>query len=170
MISTPATAADGVRDAHRWGSRAVAQRFLATLRLPVVASPMFIVSTPALVIAQCKAGVVGSIPALNARPKELLKDWIAEIKEALAAHDKAHPEAPSAPFAVNQIAHRTNEVFRVLTAISVIVLPLTLVASIWGMNVHVPGESDTLAFYLVVGVMLAMLVGLILYFRRRGWL
>ena len=109
MGSTPATAAEGARKAHRWGSRAVAERFLATLRLPVVASPMFIVSTPALVIAQCKAGVVGSIPALNARPKELLMDWIAEIKEALAAHDKAHPEAPSAPFAVNQIAHRTND-------------------------------------------------------------
>ena len=70
----------------------------------------------------------------------------------------------------SQIAHRTNEVFRVLTAISVIVLPLTLVASIWGMNVRVPGESDTLAFYLVLGLMLAMLVGLIMYFRRRGWL
>src|SRR5688572_20781847 len=68
------------------------------------------------------------------------------------------------------IAHRTNETFRVLTAISVIVLPLTLVASIWGMNVGVPGESDTLAFYLVLGVMFAMLVGLIMYFRRRGWL
>lgn len=110
MASNPATAADGVRIAHpRSGSRAVAERFLATLRVPVVASPMFIVSTPALVIAQCKAGVVGSIPALNARPKELLRDWIAEIKEALAAHDKAHPRAPSAPFAVNQIAHRTND-------------------------------------------------------------
>jgi magnesium transporter len=70
----------------------------------------------------------------------------------------------------SQIAHRTNEVFRVLTAISVIVLPLTLVASIWGMNVHVPGEANTAAFYAVLGVMLAMLVGLILYFRRRGWL
>ena len=70
----------------------------------------------------------------------------------------------------SSIAHRTNETFRVLTAISVIVLPLTLVASIWGMNVHVPGESDTLAFYLVLAVMLAMLIGLIMYFRRRGWL
>ena len=68
------------------------------------------------------------------------------------------------------IAHRTNATFRVLTAISVIVLPLTLVASIWGMNVRVPGEADTLAFYLVLGLMLAMLVGLILFFRRRGWL
>jgi nitronate monooxygenase len=70
---------------------------------------MFIVSTPALVIAQCKAGIVGSIPALNARPKEMLRDWIAEIKEALAVHDRLHPDAPSAPFAINQIAHRTND-------------------------------------------------------------
>ena len=69
-----------------------------------------------------------------------------------------------------EIAHRSNAVFRVLTAISVIVLPLTLVASIWGMNVHVPGEGDTLAFYVVLGVMFAMLVGLVAYFRRRGWL
>ncbi|HEX5781726.1 MAG TPA: magnesium/cobalt transporter CorA [Solirubrobacteraceae bacterium] len=70
----------------------------------------------------------------------------------------------------SQIAHRTNETFRVLTAISVIVLPLTLVASVWGMNVHVPGQNSLLAFFLVCGLMLAMLVGLILYFRRRGWL
>jgi magnesium transporter len=70
----------------------------------------------------------------------------------------------------SQIAHRTNETFRVLTAISVIVLPLTLVASIWGMNVKVPGESNLTAFFLVLGLMLAMLLGLILYFRRRGWL
>ena len=91
------------------GSRPVAERFLAKLRLPVVASPMFIISTPALVIAQCKAGVVGSIPALNARPKERLRDWLAEIKEALSAHDRVNPDAPSAPFAVNQIAHRSND-------------------------------------------------------------
>jgi magnesium transporter len=70
----------------------------------------------------------------------------------------------------SEIAHRSNEVFRVLTAISVIVLPLTLVASVWGMNVHVPGESDTTAFWLVLGLMLAMLIGLVVYFRRRGWL
>ncbi|WP_407941145.1 NAD(P)H-dependent flavin oxidoreductase [Neoaquamicrobium microcysteis] len=82
---------------------------MARLRLPVVAAPMFIVSTPRLVVEQCKAGVVGAIPALNARPKELLKDWIAEIREALAAHDRVHPEAPAAPFALNQIAHRTND-------------------------------------------------------------
>jgi nitronate monooxygenase len=91
------------------GSRATADAFMARLRLPVVASPMFIVSTPKLVIAQCKAGIVGSIPALNARPKELLADWIAEIKEALAAHDRANPEKLAAPFALNQIAHRTND-------------------------------------------------------------
>jgi nitronate monooxygenase len=95
--------------ARQRGSRATAKNFLATLRLPVVGSPMFIVSTPALVIAQCKAGIVGSIPALNARPKEMLKDWIAEIKEALAVHDRLYPDAPSAPFAINQIAHRTND-------------------------------------------------------------
>lgn len=93
----------------RTGARATADAFMARLRLPVVASPMFIVSTPKLVIAQCKAGVVGSIPALNARPKELLADWIAEIKEELAAHDRAHPDLPAAPFALNQIAHRTND-------------------------------------------------------------
>jgi nitronate monooxygenase len=91
------------------GSRAAAKDFLAALRLPVVGSPMFIVSTPALVIAQCKAGIVGSIPALNARPKEMLKDWIAEIKEALSVHDRLYPDAPCAPFAINQIAHRTND-------------------------------------------------------------
>ncbi|MGE0233192.1 MAG: NAD(P)H-dependent flavin oxidoreductase [Flavobacteriaceae bacterium] len=79
------------------------------LRLPVVGSPMFIVSTPELVIEQCKAGIVGSIPALNARPKELLRDWIVQIKEELATHDRTHPDQPSAPFAVNQIAHRTND-------------------------------------------------------------
>ncbi|MCB1475782.1 MAG: nitronate monooxygenase [Rhodobiaceae bacterium] len=79
------------------------------LRFPVFGSPMFIVSTPELVIEQCKAGIVGSIPALNARPKELLRDWIVQIKEELAAYDLAHPDAPSAPFAINHIAHRTNE-------------------------------------------------------------
>jgi nitronate monooxygenase len=79
------------------------------LRLPVVASPMFIISNPDLVIAQCKAGVVGSFPALNARPKEQLDDWLAEIRETLDAHDRAHPDRPSAPFAVNQIVHRSND-------------------------------------------------------------
>ncbi|MCZ2499110.1 nitronate monooxygenase [Xylophilus sp. Kf1] len=83
--------------------------FLRGLRLPVIASPLFIISVPALVIAQCKAGIVGSMPALNARPAELLEDWLAEITEALAAHDRAHPERPAAPFAINQIVHKTND-------------------------------------------------------------
>ena len=79
------------------------------LRIPVIAAPLFIVSNPQLVIAQCKAGVVGSFPALNARPQEELERWIVEIKTALAAHDAAHPDRPSAPFAVNQIVHRSND-------------------------------------------------------------
>ena len=78
------------------------------LRLPVIGAPLFIISHPALVIAQCKAGIVGAFPALNARPASQLDEWLHEITEALAAHDKAHPEAPSAPFAVNQIVHRSN--------------------------------------------------------------
>ncbi|MBC5767844.1 NAD(P)H-dependent flavin oxidoreductase [Ramlibacter albus] len=78
------------------------------LRLPAIAAPLFIISTPQLVIAQCKAGIVGSMPALNARPPELLDDWLAEITETLAAHDRKHPEAPAAPFAINQIVHRSN--------------------------------------------------------------
>ncbi len=79
------------------------------LRLPVIASPMFIVSNPDLVIAQCKAGIVGSFPALNARPQSMLDEWIHRIEEELAAWDRAHPEAPSAPYAVNQIVHKTND-------------------------------------------------------------
>ena len=79
------------------------------LRLPVIAAPMFIVSHPALVIAQCKAGIVGSFPALSARTPDLLDAWLAEIGEALAAHDRDHPASPAAPFAVNQIVHRTNQ-------------------------------------------------------------
>ena len=79
------------------------------LRLPVVASPMFIISNPDLVIAQCQAGVVGSFPALNARPREQLDDWLAQIRETLDAYDRAHPDQPSAPFAVNQIVHRSND-------------------------------------------------------------
>lgn len=82
---------------------------LKKLSLPVVGAPMFIVSTPELVIAQCKAGVVGSFPALNARPASQLGEWISRIKEELAAHDAAHPDRPSAPFAVNQIVHRSND-------------------------------------------------------------
>lgn len=81
----------------------------ARMRLPVIGAPMFVVSTPKLVIAQCKAGVVGSFPALNARPKEALDDWLNEIKDAIARHDEAHPDRPAAPYAVNQIVHRTND-------------------------------------------------------------
>jgi nitronate monooxygenase len=80
-----------------------------TLQLPVIAAPLFIISTPRLVIAQCKAGIVGSMPALNARPAELLDEWLAEITEALAAHDRAHPESPAAPYAINQIVHKSND-------------------------------------------------------------
>ncbi|MBO9679912.1 MAG: nitronate monooxygenase [Acidovorax sp.] len=82
---------------------------LKKLTLPVIGSPLFIISNPKLVIEQCKAGIVGSMPALNARPAEQLEDWLAEITETLAAYDKAHPEAPSAPFAINQIVHKSND-------------------------------------------------------------
>lgn len=79
------------------------------LSLPVIGAPMFIVSGPELVIAQCKAGVVGSFPALNARPKEVLEEWIVRIKGELSAHRAANPGATIAPFAVNQIAHKSND-------------------------------------------------------------
>lgn len=79
------------------------------LRLPVVAAPLFIISNPDLVIAQCKAGVIGSFPALNARPAEELDRWLGKITTELAEYDAAHPEAPSAPFAVNQIVHSSND-------------------------------------------------------------
>ena len=81
---------------------------LKTLRLPAVASPMFILSNPDLVIAQCKAGVVGSFPALNARPAEQLEVWLKRITEELDAWNQANPDKPAAPFAVNQIVHRSN--------------------------------------------------------------
>ena len=81
------------------------------LRIPVIGAPLFIVSNPELVIAQCKAGIVGSFPALNARPQSQLDEWIHQINEALATHDRDHPDAPSAPFAVNQIVHRSNDRF-----------------------------------------------------------
>jgi nitronate monooxygenase len=81
---------------------------LKNLALPVVASPMFIVSYPELVLAQCKAGIVGSFPALNARPAELLDEWLTQIGEELAAHKAAHPEAIVGPVAVNQIVHQSN--------------------------------------------------------------
>jgi nitronate monooxygenase len=84
---------------------------LQRLRLPVIAAPMFIVSNPKLVIAQCTSGIVGSFPALNARPASQLDEWLHEITEALAAWDRDHPDAPAAPFAVNQIVHRSNDRF-----------------------------------------------------------
>ncbi|MBP8088003.1 MAG: nitronate monooxygenase [Polaromonas sp.] len=82
---------------------------LARLPLPIIGSPLFIISNPQLVIAQCIAGVVGSMPALNARPASQLDEWLAEITETLAAHDRAHPERPAAPFAINQIVHKSND-------------------------------------------------------------
>jgi nitronate monooxygenase len=82
---------------------------LQKLRFPVIGSPLFIVSNPKLVIAQCTSGIVGSFPALNARPASLLDEWLHEITEALAAWDRDHPERPAAPYAVNQIVHRSND-------------------------------------------------------------
>ncbi|TKD50465.1 NAD(P)H-dependent flavin oxidoreductase [Sphingomonas baiyangensis] len=79
------------------------------LALPIIGSPLFIISVPDLVIAQCKAGIVGSFPALNARPQTLLDEWLHRITEELAAHDRDHPDRPSAPFAVNQIVHKSND-------------------------------------------------------------
>lgn len=79
------------------------------LRLPLIGSPLFIISTPDLVIAQCKAGIVGSFPALNARPASLLDEWLHRITEELAEWDRDHPDTPSAPFAVNHIVHKTND-------------------------------------------------------------
>ena len=81
---------------------------LKDLRLPVIGSPLFIISNPKLVIAQCKAGIVGSMPALNARPASLLDEWLHEITEELAAYNARHPERPAAPFAINQIVHKSN--------------------------------------------------------------
>lgn len=78
------------------------------LRLPVIGSPLFIISGPELVIAQCKAGIIGSFPSLNARPSGVLDEWLHQITEELAAHDRDNPDRPSAPFAVNQIVHRSN--------------------------------------------------------------
>ncbi len=82
---------------------------LKDLPLPIIGAPLFIISTPVLVIAQCKAGVVGSMPALNARPASQLDDWLAEITETLAAHDATNPQQPAAPFAINQIVHKSND-------------------------------------------------------------
>ncbi|MCE2910809.1 MAG: NAD(P)H-dependent flavin oxidoreductase [Pseudomonadota bacterium] len=82
---------------------------LQDLPLPIIGAPLFIISHPALVIAQCTSGVVGSMPALNARPASQLEEWLHEITEALAAWDRAHPERKSAPYAINQIVHKSND-------------------------------------------------------------
>ncbi len=82
---------------------------LQSRALPVIAAPLFIISNPKLVIAQCTAGVIGSMPALNARPASQLEEWLAEITEGLAAWDRAHPESPAAPYAINQIVHKSND-------------------------------------------------------------
>lgn len=84
---------------------------LQNVRIPVIGAPLFIVSNPKLVIAQCTSGIVGSFPSLNARPASLLDEWLHEINEALAAWNRDHPERPAAPFAVNQIVHRSNDRF-----------------------------------------------------------
>jgi nitronate monooxygenase len=84
-------------------------RALQKLSLPVIGSPLFIISNPKLVIEQCKAGIIGSMPALNARPASQLDEWLHEISEALAAWDKANPDQPAAPFAINQIVHKSND-------------------------------------------------------------
>ncbi len=84
-------------------------KILQNLRLPVVGAPLFIISNPKLVIAQCTSGIVGAMPSLNARPAEQLDEWLAEITEALAAWDRAHPERKAAPFAINQIVHKSND-------------------------------------------------------------
>ena len=78
------------------------------LRLPVIGSPLFIISTPDLVIAQCKAGIIGSFPALNARPSGVLDEWLHRITQELAAHNRDNPDRPAAPFSVNQIVHKSN--------------------------------------------------------------
>lgn len=84
-------------------------RITASLTLPVIGSPMFIVSGPELVIAQCQAGILGAFPALNARPADVLREWLQQITQTLADYDEQHPDKPSAPFAVNQIVHPTND-------------------------------------------------------------
>jgi nitronate monooxygenase len=84
-------------------------KHLQNLPLPIIGSPLFIISNPKLVIEQCKAGVIGSMPALNARPAAQLDEWLAEITETLAAYNKANPDKPAAPFAINQIVHKSND-------------------------------------------------------------
>lgn len=82
------------------------------LRIPVIGAPMFIVSTPELVLAQCKAGIIGGFPALNARPESMLDEWLAQITAELAEYQNTNPEIPAAPFAVNQIVHQSNDRLR----------------------------------------------------------
>ena len=106
--TTPVQPITAHAPAQRGAARGVPSVLKDRLRLPVVAAPLFIISHPPLVIEQCKAGVVGSFPALNARPESQLDEWLAEITETLAAHDAAHPDRPAAPFAVNQIVHKSN--------------------------------------------------------------
>ena len=86
-------------------------QILRNLRIPVIGAPMFIVSNPKLVVAQCTSGIVGSFPALNARPASLLDEWLHEVTETLSEWDRNDPERPAAPFAVNQIVHRSNDRF-----------------------------------------------------------
>ena len=85
------------------------QELKRNLTIPVIGSPLFIISTPDLVIAQCKAGIVGSFPALNARPAEMLEQWLIRINTELDEYNRAHPERPAAPYAVNQIVHKSND-------------------------------------------------------------
>lgn len=94
---------------HTTPSRALPGALAKPLSIPVIGSPLFIISNPDLVIAQCKAGVIGSFPSLNARPVSLLDEWLARITEELATYDRANPDKPSAPFAVNQIVHKSND-------------------------------------------------------------
>ena len=85
------------------------QKLLESLRLPVIGAPLFIVSTPKLVIEQCKSGIIGAFPALNARPQHVLGEWITRIKTELAEYQEQNPDKKVAPFAVNQICHASNE-------------------------------------------------------------
>lgn len=87
----------------------VLRKHLSDGNLPVIAAPLFIISNPKLLIAQCKAGVIGSMPALNARPAEQLEEWLIEITESLAEYNREHPDKPAAPFAINQIVHKSND-------------------------------------------------------------
>lgn len=84
------------------------QDLVKRLRVPVIAAPLFIISNPDLVIAQCTSGIIGAMPALNARPAEVLDEWLTTIEQALASHDRAHPDRPAAPYALNQIVHKSN--------------------------------------------------------------